>query len=176
MSAIRKRTIICIAVGLAVALTVVGIIALSNSNAAPSPAELLSLGEKYLSELDYEQALVQFLKVIEIEPMNERAYLGVQYLAVTAEVAKEYDLPVKKGAYIYSGGSSSAVIAEGPADKAGIKDQDILISINGVEVGTRGSILSLVGEYMPGETVKMGILRNGHQTTLEVTLGAYPTN
>jgi tetratricopeptide (TPR) repeat protein len=42
----------------------------------PSTAELISLGENYLSDLDYERALVQFLKVIEIEPMNERAYLG----------------------------------------------------------------------------------------------------
>ena len=41
-----------------------------------SVTELLSLGEKHLFELDYEQALVQFLKVIEIEPMNARGYTG----------------------------------------------------------------------------------------------------
>ena len=39
-------------------------------------AELLDLGEKYLLEMDYEKALVQFLKVIEIEPMNPRGYTG----------------------------------------------------------------------------------------------------
>ena len=38
--------------------------------------ELLDLGEKYLLELNYEQALVQFNKVIEIEPRNVRAYIG----------------------------------------------------------------------------------------------------
>jgi len=42
----------------------------------PPAAELLNLGEKYLQELDYEQALVQFLAVIDIKPMNARAYLG----------------------------------------------------------------------------------------------------
>ena len=42
----------------------------------PTPAELLELGEKYLLDLNYEQALMQFLKVIEIEPMNARAYLA----------------------------------------------------------------------------------------------------
>lgn len=41
-----------------------------------TPVELMSLGEKYLMELDYENAVVQFLKVIEIEPMNVRAYQG----------------------------------------------------------------------------------------------------
>lgn len=38
--------------------------------------ELLSLGEKYLLELDYEQAILQFTAVIEVEPMNMRAYIG----------------------------------------------------------------------------------------------------
>lgn len=39
-----------------------------------SADELLNLGEKYLLELDYEQAIVQFTKLIEIEPKNARAY------------------------------------------------------------------------------------------------------
>jgi len=38
--------------------------------------EIIDLGEKYLLELDYEQALVQFLNVIEVEPMNPRGYTG----------------------------------------------------------------------------------------------------
>ena len=41
-----------------------------------SVAELLTLGEKFLLELDYEQAIVYFTKVIEIEPMNPRGYTG----------------------------------------------------------------------------------------------------
>ena len=51
---------------------------------ALSVTELLSLGEKYLLDLDYEQALVQFMQVINIEPMNPRAYAGAakSYLAL----------------------------------------------------------------------------------------------
>ena len=47
-------------------------------------AELLDFGEKYLLEIDYEQAIVQFTKVIEIEPMNVRGYTGMAeaYLAL----------------------------------------------------------------------------------------------
>jgi len=41
-----------------------------------SAVELLDLGEKYLLEMNFEQALVQFLKVIEVEPMNPRGYTG----------------------------------------------------------------------------------------------------
>lgn len=102
----------------------------------------------------------------------ERAYLGVSYISITADVAKEYDLTVKRGAYIY-GGSSSAVVSGGPADKAGVKNGDIILTVGGVEVGSKGSILSLVGEYMAGETVELGILRDGKEGTLNVTLGSY---
>ena len=61
-------------------LCAVLILALVASCAKPavplSSFELLNLGEKFLLEFDYEQAIVQFLAVIEIEPMNARAYLG----------------------------------------------------------------------------------------------------
>ena len=46
------------------------------ANFSPRVTELLDLGEKYLLELDYAQALVYFSKVIEIEPMNPRGYTG----------------------------------------------------------------------------------------------------
>jgi len=48
----------------------------SPAPAPPSASELLNLGERYLLDLNYEQAVAQFLAVIEIEPMNARAYIG----------------------------------------------------------------------------------------------------
>jgi|GEM_PF-1876974 len=42
-----------------------------------TPQELLSLGNKYLSELDYENAVVAFTKLIEIEPRNPQGYIGL---------------------------------------------------------------------------------------------------
>jgi len=55
---------------------ILAITACAKPVVAPTATELLDLGEKYLLELNYEQALVQFLKVIEIEPMNPRGYTG----------------------------------------------------------------------------------------------------
>jgi|GEM_PF-2267489 len=54
------------------------------ASAPPTASELLNLGERYLLELNYEQAVAQFLAVIEIEPMNARAYIGAAeaYLAL----------------------------------------------------------------------------------------------
>ena len=54
---------------------VIGIMLTLNSQPATAD-DMLSLGERYLLEMQFEQALVQFLGVIEIEPMNVRAYLG----------------------------------------------------------------------------------------------------
>ena len=56
-------------------LIIIGLILTMNTQPATAD-DMLSLGERYLLELQFEQALVQFLAVIEIEPMNVRAYLG----------------------------------------------------------------------------------------------------
>jgi serine protease Do len=102
-----------------------------------------------------------------------RAYLGVNYISITADIAKEYSLPVKQGAYVFSGNGKASVVSGGPADKAGIKDKDIITKVGTVEVGDRGSVSSLVGEYAPGDTIELTILRGGNTLTVQVTLAAY---
>lgn len=103
----------------------------------------------------------------------ERAYVGVYSLDITAAVAKAYNLPVSEGAYLYSSSAYSAVISGSPADKAGLKDKDIVTAINGVKVGAAGSISSIVGEYKPGDTVQFTVIRDNKETAVNVTLGAY---
>lgn len=106
----------------------------------------------------------------------KRAYLGVNYVPVTADVAAEYKLPVKQGAYVYSGSRTSPVISGSPADKAGIKAGDIITKVGDVAVGDQGGVASLVAEYTPGDTIALTVLRNGKTSTLNVTLGAYQQN
>lgn len=104
--------------------------------------------------------------------LAERAYLGVTYIAITPDVAKEYDLPVSTGAYVY--GSTNPVVTGGPADRAGVKKGDIITKVNGIEIGSAGSILTLIGEYPVGETVQLTIIRDGVEHNLDVELAAYP--
>ncbi len=106
----------------------------------------------------------------------ERAYVGVNYISITPDVAKEFELSVKKGAYVHSSGSQSAVASGSPAAAAGIKDGDIITKINDIEVGDRGSVASLVAEYAPGDKVSVTLLRDGKTQTVDVTLGAYPSS
>ncbi len=103
-----------------------------------------------------------------------RAYVGVYSTNITADVAKNYNLPVTSGAYIYSSSIYSSVMQGSPADKAGIKDKDIVVSINGVKIGSAGSISTITGEYKPGDTVQFVVLRSGQEIAINVTLGAYP--
>ncbi len=102
-----------------------------------------------------------------------RAYLGVYSINITAEVAEEYGLPVKSGAYVYAASKYTAVAKGSPAEEAGIQEKDIIIEVNGVKVGENGSLSCLTGEYKPGDTVQLKILRNGVEKAINVTLGSY---
>ncbi len=103
----------------------------------------------------------------------QRSYLGVNYIPITADVASHYGLPVKKGAYVFSDNGQSAVVGGSPADKAGIKDKDIVVKVGDIDVGDQGSVSSLVGEYAPGETITLTLLRGSQMLTVKVTLAAY---
>ena len=104
----------------------------------------------------------------------ERTYLGVYSIEITPEVAKAYNLPVSEGVYLYSPSSYSAVIKDSPAAKAGLKDKDIVTKVNGVKVGETGSLANIIGEYKPGDTVQLTVVRNGDETAINVTLEGYP--
>ena len=104
----------------------------------------------------------------------ERTYLGVYSLDITPEVAKKYNLPVSEGVYLYSPSNYSAIVKNGPAAKAGLKEKDIITKINGVKIGVAGSLANLIGEYKPGDTVQLTVIRDGNETAINVTLEGYP--
>lgn len=103
----------------------------------------------------------------------QRSYLGIRYIELTPAVKKQYDVSVAQGAYVYSPNGQSAVQASGPAAKAGVKDKDIITKVNGLEVGSRGSVSSLIGEYAPGDKVVLTLLRDGKTIDLPVVLGKF---
>lgn len=101
-----------------------------------------------------------------------RAFLGVNHIPVTPETAKLYNLPVQNGAYIFTENGSS--IAKGsPADRAGIKEKDIITEVNGVAIGTNGALTTLIGEYQPGDTITLTVVRGGSTQSISVTLAEY---
>lgn len=103
----------------------------------------------------------------------ERAYLGVRYADITPTIAKQRNLPVKKGAIVLGNAGSGGIDPGGPADKAGIKEGDVITKIGELEVGVHGGVSSLVAEYKPGDTIQVTILRDGKEQQLHVTLATY---
>ncbi len=103
----------------------------------------------------------------------KRAYLGVNFIAITPDVAAHYKLPVKAGAYVLASGGKPAVASGSPAEKAGLQDKDIIVKVGGIDVGDKGSISSLIAEYAPGDTVQLGVLRDSKAMTMTATLAAY---
>ncbi len=101
----------------------------------------------------------------------ERPYLGVQYISITPEVTEEFDLSVKSGAFVYGADGNNAVVSDGPAAKAGIRNRDIITKVNDMSVNEKNSLAGLLVEFSPGDKVNLTILREGQQRTVEVTLG-----
>lgn len=105
-----------------------------------------------------------------------KAYLGVNYVAITPDTVETYDLPVTRGAYIFTE-DGSAVVTNSPAEKAGIENKDIITKVGDKEVGNPAGVASLIGQYQPGDTVALTVLRGDRTLTVQVTLEAYsPTS
>ncbi|NCC31423.1 MAG: PDZ domain-containing protein [Chloroflexia bacterium] len=103
-------------------------------------------------------------------------FLGVRYLPIDGNVAAEFELPVQNGAFIQSGLRGQAAVEPGSAaDRAGIREGDIITAINSVRIDYNTSLRQLLLRHTPGETVKVTVLRDGTEITLDVVLGERPT-
>ena len=100
----------------------------------------------------------------------ERAYLGINYLTITPQIARRYNLAVNSGAYIYAE-SGNAIVSNGPASQSGLKQGDIITKINDETIGTTAGLGSTIGQYRPGDVVTVTFLRDGKEQTTRVTLG-----
>lgn len=88
-----------------------------------------------------------------------RPYLGVEFVE---GVAARYGLPSNEGLTV------SEVIKQSPAEKFGLLINDVLIAVNGVEVTTVIDYNEEMKKYLPGNTVKLTIRRDGKEMTLKV--------
>ncbi len=107
-----------------------------------------------------------------------RPYMGVRYIPLTASVASQYNLGVNSGAFIAPSGdpSNPSVIVGSPADSAGLKDNDIITAVNGNNIDQTHSLTGLLDQHLPGDTVKLTVLRNGSSKEIDVTLSSDPNS
>lgn len=106
----------------------------------------------------------------------QRPYIGIQYVQIDAQVAKDSNLPVKEGALVAAaqGNGDPGVVSGGPADAGGVKDGDIVTKINDQAIDTLHPLDAVLSQFSPGDTVTLTILRGGKTITAKVTLGVRP--
>ncbi|MDD2490652.1 MAG: Do family serine endopeptidase [Bacteroidales bacterium] len=94
----------------------------------------------------------------------QRALLGISMLDIDGELAKERGLQSTTGVYI------AEVARDGAADRAGVKEGDVLISINGVQVNSGPSVQEQISKYRPKDKIELSLLRDGKQIKASVVL------
>lgn len=101
-----------------------------------------------------------------------RPYIGVRYVLITADLAQSQKLPKDHGALITRGETVSdmAVIPGSPADKAGLVENDIILSVEGVPIDEDHSLSSLLRNRQIGDVVNMQVYHKGEEKTVRVTL------
>lgn len=99
-----------------------------------------------------------------------KPYLGVRYVTITPDLAASQKLPVKEGALVVAGDGQPAVISGSPADKAGLKEGDIMIKIDNQKITVETSLASKLAAHAPGDKIEITILRGGKEQKVTATL------
>ena len=99
-----------------------------------------------------------------------RPWLGIRYQPLDAGVATRNGLSVTDGAWITGGPSGAALEAGGPAEKAGLKENDVITAVDGTSVNVQHPLIELVGQHAPGETVTLTVHRGTNDISVPVTL------
>ncbi|NUF50048.1 Do family serine endopeptidase [Gilliamella sp. ESL0250] len=94
----------------------------------------------------------------------KRGVLGIKGNELTSDIAKAFDVDVQKGAFV------SEVIENSAAQAAGIKSGDIIISMDGKPVDSFAELRAKIATTGAGRTVKLGLIRDGKQMSVEVKL------
>lgn len=98
-------------------------------------------------------------------------FLGVKYVLLSSEMAKANKLPVDYGAMVVREAlGESPVIKNSAADKAGIKEFDIILACNNQKITTENTLAQVMQKCKIGEETDFKIFRDGKELILKVTL------
>mgnify|MGYP001582583369 FL=1 len=98
----------------------------------------------------------------------DRAYLGVGTVDVTPSIARNFDLPVDAGIAV-------TVVGRGtPAEDAGLRQNDVIVKIDGQGVANNGSLLAILAKRRGGDIVPVEFYRGSERRTIDVKLDSRP--
>jgi serine protease Do len=99
----------------------------------------------------------------------QRGYLGIGRQPVDEDIASTLGLPKDKGEIV------NRVEPGSPGEKAGLKQGDVIVAVNGQEVNPEQTLPYLVANVPPGGTAKMNIIRDGKPMTVTAIVGNRPS-
>lgn len=105
----------------------------------------------------------------------EVPYLGVRYVMLTEALQQRYDLSRSSGAWLKTGLEAQAVITDSPADKAGLKEGDIIFKVNGEEVTYDKPLAIVLSKYKVGDQIDIEYNRDGKDQSTKATLEVAPS-
>ena len=95
-----------------------------------------------------------------------RGILGVNIQDLTPEFAAAFDIDTAQGALV------SNVMEDSAAEKAGIREGDVIVSLDGEQVRSAGDLRNKIGLLRVGEKIRLGIIRDGKEKTLSAAIRA----
>src|SRR5580700_10387521 len=99
------------------------------------------------------------------EDWGSGSYLGVDTRDITSDRVATLHLKDERGVEV------TMVDQDAPAGKAGLKEQDVILSLNGSDVQSVEQLRRMIRETPPGRVVTLGISRNGQAMSIKVQLG-----
>ena len=130
-----------------------------NAKSADSDAEGLGFA------IPINDAMKVAQDLLENGYVTGRPYMGITYLAVTdAQTAQQLGVNAY-GIYV------ADVVKGGPADKAGLKVGDRIVSIDGTEVAQKTDLGTIIQQHSAGDTLSITVARGGQMQTVSLTLG-----
>ena len=135
------------------------LVGIVNAKSSSSDAEGLGFA------IPINDAIKVAQELLENGYVTGRPYLGITYLAVTdAQTAQQLGVNAY-GVYIVD------VTKGGPADQAGLKAGDRIVSVDGSEIAAKDDLGTLMQKHTAGDTLAITVARDGQMQTVNVTLG-----
>tara|TARA_X000001036_G_scaffold198898_1_gene187133 strand:+ start:287 stop:1645 length:1359 start_codon:yes stop_codon:yes gene_type:complete len=100
----------------------------------------------------------------------KRGWLGVTIQDITEDMQSYWKLKNKKGALV------SQILENSPAEKSGLKEEDIIIKVNNTEIENSTDLRNTISEKYPDKEIVLTVLRDNKNKKIKVLLGERPTN
>ncbi len=106
----------------------------------------------------------------------QQPFLGVRYISLSDDAANQLKIKTTRGAYIapVSQGDDPSVVDGSPAQKAGLKEKDVIIKVNGTKIDDKTSLSTALSRYQVGDEVTLTVVRGDQTLVIKATLAAAP--